>query len=68
MAKLSFTVVGSSIENTKVFGNADSAVEYCRARLHENFTIYIQADSETQKIIEQARFKLYTNLTNVTIQ
>jgi hypothetical protein len=50
-------VVSSSFEKTK-YGNLETAVEYMRRRVHENFTVYVDAGSQTQQVINKIRGEL----------
>lgn len=60
MQALRFRVVNDATENVKVFGNIETSVEYCQARLHENFTVYIEGNSPD---VEQFKRRLYRALT-----
>ncbi|MCB9267737.1 MAG: hypothetical protein H6558_22155 [Lewinellaceae bacterium] len=65
---MTLEVVNDRTENVKVFGNSESTVEYCQARLHENFTIYINAESQAAAVIERIRSELYASLSNVQVR
>lgn len=47
-------IVESSNYEKKRFGNLETAVEYMRHRVAENFTVYVNS-SEKQKIIDRIR-------------
>lgn len=53
-----------SSENTKVFGDLDSAVEYCSARPQENFSVFVSEASDS--VIEQTKRDLFNALSNVS--
>lgn len=65
MENTSIRVVNDSTENTKIFGNLDSAVEYCQGRLHENFTVYVGGQ---QSVVDKIKTQLIANLSNVKIR
>lgn len=68
MANFSIEVTHDSTENTRIFGNVDSAIEYIRARLNENFTVYFKGDYSYQRVIAESKAKLLRNLNNVQVK
>jgi hypothetical protein len=60
---MEIVVVGSSSEKLK-YGNLETAVDYMRRRVHENFTMYVDAGSQTQQVINKIR----SELSNVLVQ
>lgn len=67
MANLSIRVENDRGKNVKVFGNVDTAVEYCQARLHENFTVYVEGGYQYEREIEKTKARLVSNLRNVRV-
>ncbi len=56
-------VESSSSEKTR-YGNLETAVEYMRKRVAENFNVWVDAGSQTQQVIEKIRREL-TNVLSV---
>ena len=54
-------VESSSLEKTK-FGNVETAVEYIKRRVSENFIVYVKAGSQTQQIIDKIKKSCYNVL------
>jgi len=54
-------VESSSFEKTK-FGNVETAVEYIKRRVSENFVVYVKAGSQTQQIINEIKKSCYNVL------
>lgn len=65
---MKITVQPSSGENTKVFGSLEDAVEYCKARLHENFVIFDADGGRLSNIISRSQEQLINALSNVQIR
>ncbi len=54
MNNIEIIVEGNRTEKTK-FGNIETAVEYIRHRLNENFTIIVKTNSKKDQIIQTIR-------------
>lgn len=65
---MTIEIKNDSTENVKVFGNLDSAVEYCQARLHENFTVSVTGNSRYQDVIRQTKKDLANVLSNAKVK
>jgi len=54
MEKVEIIVESSKTEKTKL-GTLETAVEYIKRRVNENFTVFVNSNSQKDKIIEQIR-------------
>ena len=49
-------------ENTKIFGNPDSACEYVSNRSHEDFDVWLEYDYDYRKLARRIAKELFDNL------
>lgn len=51
---MEITIENQRSERVKL-GSVESSVEYMQRRLHENFTVHVNAGSQTQQVIDRIR-------------
>jgi len=68
MANFKIEIENDSNEDTRVFGNADSAIEYCKSRVHENFTVSVSGSYAYQDVVNKTKQQLIKNLTNAKVK
>lgn len=68
MAKPTIEITNDSTENTRIFGSVENVIEYCRARLNENFTATIHGSYEYESVVQNMKAQLYANLSNIRVR